>query len=547
MSTIGHIEYKDKIRYQDRSVGALITHPEGGEKAVLLEMKSSLYGYGGGDFASCLGHIFYVNAEGLWCDSKSIEKGVFGDLVSGDLCVWGILEKENACCVFQYDVKSDQMTHFRRPQGLLASNIVLCPNNEAHIAFIEWNRQWMPWDQSHLVIWNGSEITVQNPYGGNIQQVQWIDEDTLVMIAQVDNWWNLVIYHIQENSWHILSSRPFDCLVPLWGRGERTLGAHERKVFFCEQQEGEHIVQVFDIDQGSVTKVSCPFTYVESLRVGNDGELLIKGGDPWHEVTLWHSKRQFITRYEPSMPNFDLQKLGKTVFSWLYEMRNHRAIVISAHGGPTGQHALVGDKKIATFLSNQISVCALDYHGSTGRGAQFRNSIYERWGQVDVDDCVALIKIIQKTFPKLPIFLKGNSAGAMTCLLAASKVRVAGVFMRYPVLNLSALMEDDAFFEGNYLRRLLPQSLYGLDLIECAIQCQCPLLIQQGDEDPVVPEGDVSGAVDRLVSAGAWVKYILHAGQGHGFRSQEALIKAQEQELEFIHQWSQNEPHQPIE
>jgi dienelactone hydrolase len=488
-----------------------------------------------------------VGKTGLWQGETCLEKGIFGDLVSGESTVWGIWEREKACYIFHYNVKDRQAVSFKRPEGFLASNIVLCPSNESAIAFIEWHRDWMPWDQSHLVIWDGTEKIIQNPYGPNIQQVQWVDEHTLVMIAQVDNWWNLVAYHIQGGSWRILVARPFDCLVPLWGRGERTLRVHQRKVFFCEQQEDRHVVQVFDMDQGHVTQLFCPLTYIECLCVGDSGGVLVKGGDPWHEVTLWHSENQFITKYEQTMPKFNLRKLGETVFSWLYEMKGHRAIVISAHGGPTGQHALVGDQKMATFLSDQISVCALDYHGSTGRGAQFRNSIYGRWGQVDVDDCVQLIKTIQNLFPKLPIFLKGNSAGAMTCLLAASKIQVSGIFMRYPVLNLSALVEDDALFEGNYLKRLLPPSLYDLDLVECAIQCRCPLLIQQGDEDPVVSVVDVSDAVNRVYHAGAQIKYVLHAGEGHGFRSQESQSKAQDQELEFIRRWSLSEPHRPIE
>lgn len=547
MGGIGHIEYKDKVIYQDRRVNALVMRDDFGEERLSVHMQSRLYGYGGGEFASCQGKVFHVGAQALWQGKTCLAKGVFGDLVGGEQCVWGILEKKSACYIFQYQLATGQILNFKRPEGFLASNIVLNPKNDDQIAFIEWDRQWMPWDQSHLVIKEGVERRVDNPYGANIQQVDWIDDNTLVMVAAVGNWWNLVSYHIKENRWEVLAPRAYDCVVPLWGRGERTLGVFERQAFFCEQQEGQHVLQVFDIDQSALTAVNCPLTHIQELRIGRQGQILIKGGDPWHNLALWHSGEQFITPYEKLMPDFNLHNMGGSVPAWLYWTQDHQAIVVMAHGGPTGQHALLGDDKIAALLSNQISVCALDYHGSTGKGADFRNSLYNQWGQIDVDDCVSLIQALQKRFPKLPIFLKGNSAGAMTCLLTAAKIRVAGVFMRYPVLNISALLDDDALFEGQYLKRLLSKALHRLDLVEYAAQGQCPLLIQQGDDDPVVAADDVFKAVKQLAQRNIDVQYVLHQGQGHGFHSQEVLLEAQQHEIEFIRQWSQNGSRQPIE
>ena len=60
-------------------------------------------------------------------------------------------------------------------------------------------------------------------------------------------------------------------------------------------------------------------------------------------------------------------------------------------------------------------------------------AIYEH-GEVDVDDLVWIIRQIQTEFPGQKVFSR-NSAGALTCILAASQVQVDGVFMRYPVLT----------------------------------------------------------------------------------------------------------------
>lgn len=536
---IGHIEFKDKILYQDKGLGCLVIQDVNYKTQLSLSMKSTLYGYGAGEFASCAGEIVYVNDGGLWRDGRCIAKGIFGDLVSGDHCVWGILVKDQICQLFQYKVKTNQLVFSQRPAWLLASNIVLHPKNQNKIAFIEWDRRLMPWDQSHVVIWDGEQTLLKNPYGENIQQVAWVDADTLVMIAQVGNWWNLVLYHFQDNLWRILITRPYDCLVPLWGRGQRTMGVFERKVTFCEQQDGQHLLYTFDIDQETLMPVSCPFTHVQELRVASNGQLLVKGGDPWHDMALWSDKDHFITSYDRLMPYFNLRKIGDDVIAWLYEVKDHHAIVISSHGGPAGQHALVGDAGVAKLLNHKISFCALDYRGSTGRGAEFRNCIYGKWGQVDVDDCVNLIGLIQSIFPKLPIFLKGNSAGAMTCLLAAARVRVDGVFMRYPVLNISALLEHNSLFEGNYLSRLLPAEVLALDLVDSAIKCECPFLIQQGDEDEIVHAAQVEIVVRKIMEKGGQVQYVLHRGEGHGFRSPTVSDCAQSHELAFIHQWSQ--------
>lgn len=62
---IGHIEFKDKILYQDKGLGCLVIQDVNYKTQLSLSMKSTLYGYGAGEFASCAGEIVYVNDGGF--------------------------------------------------------------------------------------------------------------------------------------------------------------------------------------------------------------------------------------------------------------------------------------------------------------------------------------------------------------------------------------------------------------------------------------------------------------------------------------------------
>jgi dipeptidyl aminopeptidase/acylaminoacyl peptidase len=56
----------------------------------------------------------------------------------------------------------------------------------------------------------------------------------------------------------------------------------------------------------------------------------------------------------------------------------------------------------------------------------------------------------------------------------------------------------------------------------------------QGAEDKIVPPSQSEAIAEALRRSGRPVAYLLFAGEGHGFRSQEVLKQAVEAQLSFV-------------
>jgi dipeptidyl aminopeptidase/acylaminoacyl peptidase len=74
-----------------------------------------------------------------------------------------------------------------------------------------------------------------------------------------------------------------------------------------------------------------------------------------------------------------------------------------------------------------------------------------------------------------------------------------------------------------------------------------PVLVEQGAEDRVVPPQEAERIVDALFERRVPHAYILFAGEDHGFRSKDAIIKSFSSELSFYAQVFGFEPADPIE
>ncbi len=69
-------------------------------------------------------------------------------------------------------------------------------------------------------------------------------------------------------------------------------------------------------------------------------------------------------------------------------------LVVFCHGGPTGAAEAGYDPVVQFFTSRGIAVAAVDYRGSTGYGRAYRDQLRGRWGEDDVDDCVAFAEAL---------------------------------------------------------------------------------------------------------------------------------------------------------
>ena len=70
--------------------------------------------------------------------------------------------------------------------------------------------------------------------------------------------------------------------------------------------------------------------------------------------------------------------------------------LLRIHGGPNGQdqHSFAAERQL--FAANGYAVLAVNYRGSSGRGAKFSRSIWSDWGHFEVEDLLAGVDHVVK-------------------------------------------------------------------------------------------------------------------------------------------------------
>ena len=218
-------------------------------------------------------------------------------------------------------------------------------------------------------------------------------------------------------------------------------------------------------------------------------------------------------------------------------------LLVMAHGGPTGAARTGLHLGLRYWTSRGIAVVDVDYRGSTGYGRAYRRALDGGWGVTDVADCVAAARHLadrgDADADRLAIV--GGSAGGYAVLQALTDHDVfAAGLIRYGVTDLEALARDTHKFEKHYLDRLVGPYPAERDLyverspIHRADRISCPMLILQGDDDPVVPPAQAEALVEALERNGLPYAYLLFEGEQHGFRGAEAIVAAAAAELSFL-------------
>ncbi len=190
------------------------------------------------------------------------------------------------------------------------------------------------------------------------------------------------------------------------------------------------------------------------------------------------------------------------------------------------------------FTSRGFAFADVNYGGSSGYGRAFRERLYGRWGQVDVDDCVAAACHLAETGRADPdrLVVTGGSAGGYVVLAAMAfrpEAFAAGT-SAYGVSDIESLASGTHKFESRYLDNLLSRPLWReRSPVHRADAIERPLLLLQGLEDAVVPPSQAEVMIAALQANGVPHAYVAFAGEQHGFRRAESIVLALEAEFAF--------------
>jgi dipeptidyl aminopeptidase/acylaminoacyl peptidase len=439
------------------------------------------------------------------------------------------------------------------------------------LSWLEWNHPNMPWDDSEVFV---APITSDDSLGKRRHvaggkdesnfQPSWSPDGTLYFVSDRTNWWNL--YADRDGKVVPVLESDSEFGVPQWVFGMTTYGfASDGTIVARCTSGGKWDVVRIEPRSGRHEKLKLPYSYVSSIRVGGTHAYVVAGSptesEALVEIDLATGKTNVLRRgstVEPDPAYTSVPEAiefptegGKTAHAFYYPPKNANfrgpageapPLLVLIHGGPTAATSAQFRLGTQYWTSRGFGVCDVNYGGSTGYGREYRNRLRDGWGVVDVKDAEnAALYLAEKGKADCDkLLIRGGSAGGYTTLacLAFSDVFRCGASY-FGISDLALMVRDTHKFESRYLDRLVglyPQDeavyrerspIFHLDGFDR------PVLLLQGLEDKVVPPNQAEVILEALKKKGVPVAYIPFAGEQHGFRKAETIIRAQEAELYF--------------
>ncbi len=441
----------------------------------------------------------------------------------------------------------------------------------SHLAWLTWNHPNMPWDSTELWVatWNedGTIANLKQVAGGHnesIFQPKWSPDNKLYYVSDRNGWWNL--YYLQNGQTKPLFEMEAEFGRPQWVFGMSAYGfVSAEKIICAYTQNGIWHLASIQTKTRKLERIETDYTSIESVQV-NTNMVAFIGGSPSQFSSV--AKLDLATQYPYVIRkscNVELQleclSTSQTIkfptadglisYAFFYAPQNDRHIaseselpplIVVSHGGPTGATSNTLSLNLQYWTSRGFAVLDVNYGGSTGYGRAYRERLNNRWGIVDVEDCINGAKFLvdQGQVDSNRIAIKGGSAGGYTtlCALTYHDFFKAGASY-YGIGDLEALATDTHKFESRYLDGLVgkyPEEMetyrhrspiHAIDLLNC------PIIIFQGLDDKVVPPNQAEAMVRALKSKGIPVAYVPFDGEGHGFRKSQNIKRALDAELYF--------------
>ena len=539
--------------------------------------RSTVHEYGGGALAVHRGTLFFVNEadQRIWrldpghapvalTPEPELDRSIrFGDL---DVDAAG----RRLVCVRER----------HRCSGEVVDDVVMVPTSGGRPTVVASGRDfyaaprfgpggrlaWLCWDQPNMP-WDGAElwtVAAGRVAGGpdeSISQPRWAPDGRLAWCSDRTGWWNLYL----EGEAVLAEEAEFSGAD--WVLGQSTYGflGDGRMAAVRTDPDGQRLV-VVDVVARTSQVLALPFNAFPALRARRS-EIVAVAASPVDAPAVVGldpatGDMRILRRSRPPLENgAELVSVARPVtyptagglqaHALLYPPGNpgwqapdgeRPPLVVTAHGGPTGQASPAFDVGIQFWTTRGFAVADVDYRGSTGYGRAFRRSLDGAWGVADVEDCVAAAAHVagQGLVDGARMVIRGRSAGGLTVLgaLGTSNVFAAGA-THYGVTDLSTLVADTHKFEARYLDRLVGPWPDARERYEArsparaAGRIAAPVILFHGTEDRVVPPSQAEAMAQALRASGVPCALVLFPGEGHGFRRAESVVRAIEAELWF--------------
>jgi len=546
-----------------------------------FNVRSNVHVYGGKCFSVVEGTIYFSNySDGaiykktVDCPITKITKGTnfsFIDFSIGKKYLYAVAEEhlENQVnnmlirlhlTTYKMDVIASGYDFYASPR---------LSKNESTLAWLCWNHPNMPWDSSELWIAATSPEGLISPKciaGGSSESIThpvW-SQDSLYFTSDKSGFWNLYCYHDHTIKAIYPSSSDFGAAHWIFASERYALTKDGLIAAISTKSAIDHLYLI-NPKTKTAKCIELPFTTLSDLYVLND-TLIMSAASPSFPTsviavdidtgsyTLLKSSQSFSLDKQyissPQTITFPTEN-ATTAYGFYYPPINPDykplpqelpPLILRCHGGPTTHVSPKCNLETLFFTSRGFAVFEINYGGSTGYGKDYRNRLHYSWGIVDRQDCIDAVKYLcdHKLADKNRLAIKGGSAGGYTALCALTFNKVfQGAVSYYGVCDLEDLIQDSHKMEKYYLDSLIgpyPQmvNLYrNRSPIHFIDQITAPILLFQGDQDPVVPPSQSKKIYESLLKQHTPVTYILFEKEGHGFKMSSTIKQCLEIELKF--------------
>jgi dipeptidyl aminopeptidase/acylaminoacyl peptidase len=460
---------------------------------------------------------------------------------------------------------------------ILGSDFIAAPRLSPagdQLAWLEWSHPNLPWDGTELRLADvaadgtlGEPITVAGSPTDWVAQPRWSPDGVLHFVAEPNGWMN--IHRLVDGKAELVATLDAEFAPPDWLFGFSSYGfLRNGAIVAIGRSRAQDRVYRLGPEAGRIAIVDVPFTEMAYLAVDGD-RVVMRAASPTSppaivelnpESGAWTVLRQSMsTTFDPAdiaVPKpVEFPTTGeRTAFGLLYAPHNQGfrgpdgelpPLIVTSHGGPTAAATAAFQVATQLFTSRGFAVLDVDYGGSTGYGRDYRKRLEGEWGVVDLDDCVngARGLVAENLVNGERLAIRGGSASGYTTLCAVTFSETFGAGTSYfGIGDLETFIAQTHKFESRYLDRLVGPYPERKDLyharspLNFTDQISCPVLILQGAEDRIVPPAQAEQIVDALFEKRLPHAYLLFAGEDHGFRSAETIVRAFEAELSFYGQ-----------
>lgn len=215
----------------------------------------------------------------------------------------------------------------------------------------------------------------------------------------------------------------------------------------------------------------------------------------------------------PFQPNVKVEKVGDYWTAIVrpkdFDPKKKYPVIVDVYGGPKHLHVVQAMRNwlVPQWLADQgFIVVAIDNHGTPGRGREWEQAVYQKFGSVPLEDQVKGLHALCKQFPELDRERVGIVGWSFGGYMAAN-----GVLRRPDVFKAAvagAPVTDWEDYDTHYTERymgLLPESKAAYDeasLIPLASKLERPLLLVHGTADDNVYFRHTLKLTDALFRAG---------------------------------------------